>query len=152
MPACGGNCPTGYVCGQATGQSPGVIQRSVSIFASAVDMEEAYQVGRKAVSVAVDEGSGWMATILRRPGAAYQAYYDKAPLEQVANSERRLPPSWISADGLDVTDDFVRYARPLIGDGWPAAPIERGIQRFARLKIALLAKKLPPYTPVGYRA
>jgi len=54
--------------GQATGQVPGVLQRGVPIHASRVDLEAAYQVGAKAVELALEEGIGWMATILRRPG------------------------------------------------------------------------------------
>jgi 6-phosphofructokinase 1 len=139
------------VPGQATSQLPGVIQRSVSTLASTVDIEEAYQVGRKAVQVGMDEGSGWMATILRKPGSTYQAFYDRVPLERVANSARTLPASWISSDGLDVTDDFVRYARPLIGDGPPATRIEGGIQRFARLRAVAVPRKLPAYVPMNLR-
>ncbi|MCX7038591.1 MAG: diphosphate--fructose-6-phosphate 1-phosphotransferase, partial [Spirochaetes bacterium] len=68
------------VRGQATGQVPGVLQRGTSIHASTVDVEEAYQVGRKSVEIAVADGTGWMATILRKPGRAYEAYFDKVPL------------------------------------------------------------------------
>jgi hypothetical protein len=60
-------------------------------------------------------------------------YYDKVALGEVANSVRYLPAKWVSADGLDVTDDFVDYARPLIGDEWPDIPIVDGLQRFSRL-------------------
>ena len=137
--------------GQATGQLPGVIQRSTSIFASKVDLAEAYEVGQKAVTVALQDGTGWMATILRKPGDTYQAYFDKVPLEVVANSARHLPAHWITKDGLDVTDDFVRYAQPLIGDGWPEVAIENGLQRFARLTVRFIDKKLPAYVPVRFR-
>ena len=44
------------VRGTATGQVPGVIQRSVSMSASRIDIEEAHSVGRKAVSIAIEEG------------------------------------------------------------------------------------------------
>jgi len=137
--------------GQATWQVPGIIQRSTAIFASTVDLDEAYEVGRKAVEIAVREGTGWMATILRESGSAYRARYDKVPLDAVANSSRQIPPSWIAPGGTDVTDTFVRYARPLIGEGWPDIRIERGIQRFARLERTLVERKLPPYVPVRYR-
>ena len=43
-------------------------------------------MGKKAVDIAVNEGTGWMATILRAPGEAYRAVYDKVPLEKVPNS------------------------------------------------------------------
>ena len=140
------------VRGQATGQLPGVIQRSVSINASTVDIAEAREVGKEAVSIAVREGTGWMATILRKPGSSYRVFYDKVPLEKVANSSRFLPGSWITKDGLDVTDDFVRYAAPLIGNEDPAVPRENGLQRFARFDIRFVDKKLPAYTPVRFRA
>ena len=137
--------------GYASGQVPGVLQRSTSIFASTVDIEEAYQVGRKAVEVGVREGSGWMATILRDSDAPYRVHYDKVPLDRVAASARQLPPAWISDDGLDVSDDFIRYAGPLIGDRWPEIPIVNGLQRFARLEIRFIDKKLPGYLPIRFR-
>ena len=138
--------------GQATGQLPGVIQRSVSIYASKVDIEEAYQVGQKAVAIAMEEGGGWMATILRKPGASYQPYYDKVPLDVVANSVRFMPAAWITPDGLDVTDDYIRYAMPLIGDGWPEIRIENGLQRYAQFEIRFIDKKLGSYVPQRLRA
>jgi 6-phosphofructokinase 1 len=138
--------------GYATGQVPGVLQRATSIFSSTVDIEEAYRVGRKAVDVGVHDGSGWMATILRAADSAdYKVIYDKVPLADVAASSRQLPAEWISEDGLDVTDDFVRYARPLLGDGWPPIAVENGLQRFARLEKRFVEKKLPEYIPVKYR-
>ena len=139
------------VRGQATGQVPGVIQRSVSTAASKVDIAEAREVARHAVQVALSDGTGWMATILRKPGPVYQAGYDKVKLEVVANSTRFMPPSWISADGLDVTDDFIRYAAPLIGDGDPEVPRENGLQRFARFAIRFIEKKCRSYEPVRFR-
>jgi len=139
------------VRGQATGQVPGVIQRSVSQCASRVDIQEACEVARHAVDVAMREGTGWMSTILRVPGPSYRARYDKVPLETVANSARSLPASWITPDGLDVTDDFIRYAAPLIGDGDPPVPLEGGLQRFARLEQTFIDKKCPAYVPVRFR-
>ena len=137
--------------GQATGQVPGVLQRSASIHASKIDIEEAYEVGKKAVDIAISDGTGWMATILRAPGDSYRVVYSKVPLEKVANSERFLPPHWIAEGGTDVTDDFIRYAMPLIGNGWPDIMIENGLQRFARLEVKLIEKKLPCYVPVRFR-
>lgn len=136
--------------GQVTGQLPGVLQRSASIQASPVDQQEAFELGRKAVQIAIEDGTGWMATILRRPGAGYTAYYDRVKLGVVANSERFMPKEWLSADGIDVTDDFIRYASPLIQGGWPEIEIENGLQRFARLDIRFIDKKLEAYTPQNF--
>ncbi len=137
--------------GQATGQVPGVIQRGVSMFASEVDIDEAYEVGRKAVEIAMKDGTGWMATILRKKGAAYVACYDKVDLVTVANSVRYIPKGWISDGGLDVTDEFVAYARPLIGEGWPQTRIEAGLQRFARFDTTFIDKRLAAYLPMMFR-
>ncbi|TET81384.1 MAG: diphosphate--fructose-6-phosphate 1-phosphotransferase [Anaerolineales bacterium] len=137
--------------GAARGNAPGTDQRHSMIYASTVDLEEAYQVGQKAVQIAVKDGSGYMATILREPGTVYKVRYDKVPLELVANSERNFPQDWIAPSRLDVTDDFVRYARPLIGESWPEIPMMDGRQRFARLEPIFAETKLPSYTPYAWR-
>ncbi len=137
--------------GQATGQVPGVLQRNTSIFASNVDIEEAYQVGRKAVDIALNDGTGFMATILRADWVNYKVYYDKVPLDVVANSVRHLPDNWLADNRVDVTDDFINYAKPLIGNSWPDIKIENGLQRFARINRKLIDKKLPEYIPVTLR-
>jgi 6-phosphofructokinase len=136
--------------GQVTGQLPGVLQRSTSVHASPVDLDEAYEVGRKAVQIAFEDGTGWMATILRAPGKEYKAVYDKVKLDVVANSERFLPKHWLTESGTDVTDDFVEYARPLIQGGWPDIELEDGLQRFAKLDIRFIDKKLPQYIPQNF--
>jgi hypothetical protein len=116
-----------------------------------VDLEEAYEVGRHAAKVAAKDGSGFMATILREPGPVYRVRYDKVPLEVVANSERSFPDAWIKASRTDVSDDFLTYARPLIGDAWPEVPLEGGLQRFARLQPVFVDTKLADYVPEAHR-
>ena len=138
--------------GAARGNVAGTDQRHTMISASTVDLEEAYKVGQKAVLVAAQDGSGYMSTILREPGPIYNVRYDKVSLEQVANSERTFPKNWIASSRIDVTDEFVRYARPLIGDQWPAIAIVNGRQRFARLQKAFAPQKLLPYVPQAYRS
>jgi 6-phosphofructokinase len=54
--------------GSARGQVMGTDQRDAIIYASTVDLDEAYKVGQKAVDIALHDGNGWMATILRTPG------------------------------------------------------------------------------------
>ena len=143
----------GLACrGLARGNVPGTDQRDSIINASKVDLDEAYLVGHQAVAVAVEHGSGYMATILREPGSSYHALYDKVPLEAVANSERSFPAAWIAPSRTDVTDEFVDYARPLVGSEWPSVPLVGGLQRFARLKPVFADKTLPAYVPQSYRS
>ncbi len=134
------------VPGAARGQVSGTDQRDTCLYASVVDLDEAYKVGQKAVLIAQEGENGWMATILRKPGVIYSVYFDKVPLEKVANSERTFPKAWIAANQIDVTDDFVRYATPLIGEDWASVPTVGGRQRFTRFKPIFAGKKLPTYT------
>ena len=50
------------------------------------------------------------------------------------------------ASGWDVTDDFVRYARPLVGEDMVSLPLVDGRQRLARMKPIYADQKLPAYT------
>ena len=131
---------------------PGTGQRDSAIFASTVDLEEAYRSGVKAAQITAEDGNGYMSTILRNPGPIYQVRYDKVPLELVANSERSFPQEWIAPSRTDVTDDFIDYARPLIGDHWPTIPLVDGIQRFTRFEPIFAGQKLDEYVPVAYRS
>jgi 6-phosphofructokinase 1 len=133
--------------GAARGQVPGTDQRHAMIYASTVDLEEAYKVGQKAVDIALNDGSGWMATILRILGPIYHVRYDKVPLEKVALSERSFPEKWIAPNRIDVTDDFIQYASPLIGHDWPSIPLVNGLQRYARFTPVFAPKKLDAYQP-----
>ena len=58
---------------------------------------------------------------------------------------------WITASGFDVTDDFIRYARPLIGNEMVSLPMIDGRQRLARLAPIYVAQKLPKYIPQADR-
>lgn len=137
--------------GAARGNVPGTDQRHAITYASSVDLDEAYKVGRKAVELAVEGQSGFMATILRVPGSIYGVTYDKVPLEVVANSERTFPKAWITSGGRDVSDDFVSYAKPLLGEDMVSIPMIAGRQRLARLLPLFADKSLPEYVPQAAR-
>lgn len=136
--------------GSARGQVSGTDQRDTIIYASTVDLDEAYKIGQNAVVIAAEHGSGYMSTILRQPGIIYNVKYDKVQLDLVANSEREFPKNWIAENRIDVTDDFVRYARPLIGEDWVTVPIVNGRQRFARFERIFAEQKLAKYIPQAY--
>jgi ATP-dependent phosphofructokinase / diphosphate-dependent phosphofructokinase len=139
------------VKGAARANVPGTDQRHNMIYASTIDLDEAYRVGQKAAYLAAAGESGFMATLLREAGPLYNVRYDKVPLDKVANSERNFPASWISADGTDVSDDFIKYAQPLLGNEWPAVPLIAGRIRLARLKPLFATQKLAKYVPQADR-
>jgi 6-phosphofructokinase 1 len=134
------------VPGAARGQVVGTDQRMAAVYASIVDLDEAYKVGQQAVLIAQSGENGWMATILRKPGVIYSVAYDKVPLERVANSERTFPKEWILGSKVDVSDQFVAYARPLVGEDWASVPVVDGRQRFTRFRPIFAEKKLRRYT------
>ncbi len=137
--------------GAARGNVPGTDQRGNIVYASTVDLEEAYKLGQKAALIAMEGENGYMSTILRDPGPIYSVRYDKVPLREVANSERKFPQKWIAENRIDVTDEFLDYVRPLIGDDWVSVPLVNGIMRFARIEKVFAEKKCAPYQPQAYR-
>ena len=137
--------------GAARGNVPGTDQRHSMAYASAVDLDEAYRLGQKAVELAAAGESGFMATILRDPGPIYSVRYARVPLAEVANSERTFPAQWIGPNGCDVTDDFVRYAEPLVGGDMIGLPMVDGRQRMTRFQPIFADKQLPAYAPQADR-
>jgi 6-phosphofructokinase 1 len=137
--------------GAARGNVPGTDQRHSMAYASTVDLDEAYRSGEKAAQLAAHGEGGFMATILRAPGSKYFARYDKVPLEKVAAADRTFPKHWISQNGYDVTDDFLHYARPLIGDNMVTLPLQDGRQRLTKFKPIYAQQKLPNYIPQADR-
>jgi len=130
------------VRGIARSERPGTRQRREAAYASEIDKEEAYQTGAYAAKIALAGENGFMSTIIRKPGGIYKITYDKVPLDVVANSEREFPQEWISVDRMDVTDEFIEWALPLIGSPLP---------RFAKFKDIYVPKKCVEYVPVEYR-
>lgn len=121
---------------------PGTGQRNQAIMASTVDINEAYHLGQQAVQIAMTGKSGDMATLVRQPGAMYRVTYGQVALELMANSERSFPSAWLTDTRTDVSDAFVQYARPLIGEEYPAIPLVAGLPRFARLDAIYAGQKL----------
>jgi hypothetical protein len=108
-----------------------------------VDLAEAYAVGAHAGELALEGKSGLMSTILRKPGDAYEVEYGEVALDVVANAERTFPAQWIAESRADVTDGFVKWAMPLIGDPLPD---------FTRLQARMAnAAGLGGYIPQGMR-
>jgi 6-phosphofructokinase 1 len=108
---------------RARAERPASLQRTTVVDRSWRDVEEARAAGAVAWDLAAAGHSDVMVTIEREPGADYAVRYGIASLVEIAHRERRLPDSFIAASGTDVTDDFIAYARPLIGD--PLPPVAR---------------------------
>ena len=117
------------------------MQRCAAHLASKVDVEEAYNAGKKAVEAACAGQTDKMVVFKRSSvDGKYACEYELMPLELAANTERKVPVEWITEDGTMLSDDFVDYALPLI-QGDAKAPLEDGLPRFAKLKKVQAGKK-----------
>jgi 6-phosphofructokinase len=117
------------------------LQRSARHIASATDVEQAYAVGKAAVELALAGENATMVTIERGKGKRYSWKVGKAPLDQVANVEKRMPRHYITRDGFGITEAARDYMEPLIaGEDYP--PYRNGLPQYARLKKVLVPRKL----------
>jgi 6-phosphofructokinase len=117
------------------------LQRSARHIASKTDVEQAYAVGRAAVEFAIAGRSAVMPAIRRLSDAPYRWDIIEAPLSEVANQEKLLPPNFISADGFGITESARRYLAPLIvGEAYP--PFKNGLPDYVKLRNAAAPKKL----------
>jgi 6-phosphofructokinase 1 len=98
---------------------PGTIQRIATAYVSMTDRAEAELVGRQAVRLAAAGVSGVMVTLEREASPTYRVATGIAPLGVVANEQRRLPANFINSEGNGLTNAFVDYAKPLIGEPLP---------------------------------
>ena len=87
--------------------------------ASRTDLDEAFELGRAGVRAALDGQTAKMCALTRVSDEPYRTKTELLDVAEIANKVKPVPRAWISADGMDVTEDFERYARPLI-DGIPA--------------------------------
>ena len=82
-----------------------------------------------------------MPAIRRLSDAPYRWDIIEAPLSEVANQEKLLPPNFISADGFGITEGARRYLAPLIvGEAYP--PFKDGLPDYVKLQNAPAPKKL----------
>lgn len=110
-----------------------VCQRCSSSMLSKTDQKEAIASGAYGVKAALNGASGKMVAFERLDGDDYQIDYVLKDVNVICNQEKCVPATWITADGSDVTEDFIRHARPLI-QGEVTVPTEDGVPKFAYRK------------------
>jgi 6-phosphofructokinase 1 len=115
---------------------PGTIQRVSMVCASKVDLDEAYVVGQVAVSKAVEGETDKMVTLVRKSNNPYACETGLVGLHEVMLKTKKVPDKFINGQSNFITDDFLEYAKPLIGDSLP---------EYAHLRKERLEKLLPRY-------
>jgi 6-phosphofructokinase 1 len=123
---------------------PDYLQRSARHIASETDVQQAYAVGRVAVEFAIAGKSAVMPAIRRLSDVPYRWDVIEAPLSEVANREKLLPPDFISTDGFGITEAARRYLAPLIvGEAYP--PFKNGLPDYVKLQNVAASKKLTEF-------
>jgi len=117
------------------------LQRSARHLASAVDVEQAYAVGKAAVKLALAGKTAVMPVIKRVSDKPYRWKIEDAPLARVANKEKKLPRHYIRKDGYGITAACRRYLSPLIrGEDYP--PYINGLPKYVTVKGVAVRKRL----------
>ena len=117
------------------------LQRAARHIASKTDVKQAYELGRKAVELALAGRNAVMPTIERVSDAPYKYRIGVAELAKVANVEKFMPRDFITKDGFGITDKCRRYLAPLIrGEDYPT--YRDGLPVYVTLKNIAVAKKL----------
>ena len=95
----------------------GYLQRSFPGVASKVDQAEARAAGAAAVKAALKgELAAGTIALVREEGRRYRVAFAPVPIANAAKFTRSVPKEYIAANGHDVTERFVEYARPIVGD------------------------------------
>jgi 6-phosphofructokinase 1 len=117
------------------------LQRAARHIASATDVKQAYELGKKAVELALAGRNAVMPTVERISDVPYKYKIGVADLAQVANVEKFMPRDFITKDGFGITDKCKRYLAPLIqGEDYPK--YKNGLPVYVTLKNVAVAKKL----------
>lgn len=91
------------------------LQRSATHLASLTDINEATNVGARAVEEANKGNTGMMVTIVRtKENDEYSSTTDVYDIHDIANVEKKVPMSMIDTKNNTLTDEYLDYARPLI--------------------------------------
>ena len=90
------------------------LQRAASHIASLTDINEAEAVGARAVEEVNKGNTGMMVTIQRVSEDPYKSETDVYDIHDIANVEKKIPDEWIDKNNKQMTEEFIKYTRPLI--------------------------------------
>jgi len=100
------------------------LQRCGAHLASATDISEAFLAGGKAVEAADKGESGKVVIFNRVSSDPYLMIPDIYDVNAIANVEKTVPKEWIVDDNTNISDEFVKYAKPLIQGELPAYMVD----------------------------
>lgn len=108
---------------RARGDTFGYVQRSFPD-QSPIDRTESLGLGRFAAQCAAEGKVDGSCAIVRVSDAPYKSEFRLVPLKNVAGLTRRMPAEYINAAQNNVTEAFMTYGKPLIGDLPPCGTLD----------------------------
>jgi 6-phosphofructokinase len=124
---------------------PDYLQRSARHLASATDLAHALAVGKAAVEYALAGRNAVMPVIVRTSDAPYRWKIEPAPLDSLANREKKLPANFVRTDGYGITAAARRYFGPLLRGEAPPPYGPEGLPKYVELQNVALKKVLPAW-------
>ncbi|HAU40148.1 MAG: phosphofructokinase, 6-phosphofructokinase [Candidatus Peregrinibacteria bacterium GW2011_GWF2_43_17] len=94
----------------------GYAQRSFPAVVSKVDFDEAYMVGKVGLDFAVKGKNSGSVYIERVSNNPYKSEAKLTDLKNVARVTKNMPAEFIDKEGNWVTEAFLDYARPIVGE------------------------------------
>lgn len=84
--------------------------------AVALDLQEAFECGQEAIRLAEQGETGYMVSMERVSNDPYKIKFGKALLSDVAVEAKPMPADYFNKEGNFVSEAFLDYVRPLIGE------------------------------------
>jgi len=85
------------------------LQRSAFHLASEVDLEEAFKLGERALLL------GKVSILVRKSDEPYEVEYTSTDASNIANHVKYMPLDMVTEDGMNITEEAMKYFRPLVG-------------------------------------
>ena len=109
-----------------------ICQRCSGTMLSKTDQEESYLAGKYGLEGALSGHTGQMVALKREGDSPYILKYSLEDVNEICNKEKTVPTQWITKDGTDIDDAFIKYSSPLI-QGVVDIPIGKdGLPKYAK--------------------
>jgi hypothetical protein len=121
------------------------LQRSARHIGSRIDVEQAYALGKSGIEYAKRNISDVMLTIKKvTDDSKFKWKVSHAPLDKVANLEKKLPKNFIKTNGYEISKSCMSYITDLTrGEDYPS--YMTGFPRYANLNCKTIKKKLKKF-------
>lgn len=107
-----------------------VSQRCSVSMLSAADRQEAVMAGRYGVQAALNKETGKMISFIRESDVPYSLVCGLEDVDRICNKEKTVLLTWITGEGTDLSEDFLKYVKPLVKGNVQIPADEDGLPRF----------------------